>query len=64
MKTFEFTLKHDSGEVTIRTRAQNLAAAQQIVLTAENAPMSAIRSWRVVPTKKQTERTKSLLRGI
>ncbi len=64
MKTYEFTLKHDAGHVTLRIRANNLPAAQKVVLDAEKAPASAIQYWRVVPTAKQVSRTKSLLRGL
>ena len=63
-KTYEFTMTHDGGIVNIRTSAQSLEAAKTIVLNAELAPESSIKSWRVVPTHKQIRRTKSLLRGI
>ena len=61
MKTYEFTLKHDKGIVTLRTRARNLQTAQDIICKAENCPKSAIQWWRVVPTQKQIQRTKSLM---
>lgn len=64
MKTFEFVLNHDGGKVTLRTGANSLPEAEAIILKAENAPKSAIQSWRVVPTAKQIKRTKSLMRGI
>jgi len=63
-KTYEFTLKHDSGFINIRTASHSLESAKKLVLDSELAPESAIKSWRVVPTAKQIKRTKSLLRGI
>ena len=64
MKTYELTVKHDNGEVTIRVRARNVEMAHQMVENAEGCPRSAIYTWRIVPTKKQIQRTKNLLRGI
>jgi hypothetical protein len=64
MKTFEITLKHDGGQVTIRTRATCLAMAQNIALTAEKAPRSALAYWGIVPTQRQIARTKNMLRNL
>ena len=64
MKTYEITLKHDSGEITIRTSATDIGTAIQNVCNAENCPKSAVKYWRVVPTKKQIKKTQSLLRSI
>lgn len=61
MKTYEFGLTHDHGNVTLRASADTLEAAKQIILTAEKAPASAITWWRVVPTAKQIKKTKSLM---
>jgi hypothetical protein len=64
LKTYEFRLRHDKGEILLRTKSENLAAAKEIILTAENAPERAILSWRVVPTPKQIQRTKNLMRNL
>jgi len=64
MKTFEIRLKHDHGEVSVYTRARTIDAAKQIVLEAENAPAAAILWWRVVPTRRQIQKTKNLLRCL
>lgn len=64
MKTYELTLKHDAGQVTLRVRAESLQQAQNLVCDIERAPKSAIQSWRVIPTKKQTQKTKNLMRSI
>lgn len=64
MKTYEFGLKHDDGMVNIRVHAEDLAEARKIALDIEKAPENAIRWWRVVPTQKQIQKTKNLMRGI
>lgn len=64
MKTYEITLKHDKGEIKIRTRSTDIGTAMQIVCKAENCPLSAVKTWRVVPTKKQIKKTQNLLRSI
>lgn len=64
MKTYEITLKHDSGTVALRTRAESIEAAKRMICEAERAPESAVACWRVVPTARQIKRTKSLLRSI
>ncbi len=64
MKTFELTLQHNKGKVTIRTRAESLSDARRIACAAEAAPESAIVTWRVVPTKRQIARTKRWLGGM
>lgn len=64
MKTYEITLRHDSGTVTLRTKADSIEAAKRMVCEAEGAPTSAVAYWRVVPTARQIKRTKSLLRSI
>jgi hypothetical protein len=42
MKAYTFRLKYDGGFHTIRTVAQSLDAAVEIVCTAENCPEVAI----------------------
>lgn len=64
MKTFEFKLHHNSGPVTMRLKADNLERAKDTVLSIEQAPESAIKSWRVVPTAKQIRQTQNMMRGI
>lgn len=64
MNTYEITMRHDAGQVSIQTRARNYDAAKHMILEAERAPESAILHWRVVPTKRQIARTKSLMRGL
>ena len=64
MKTYEISLRHDSGSVTIRTRASNIETAMKMVCDAEKAPLGAIKHWRVVPTARQIKRTQSLLRSL
>jgi hypothetical protein len=64
MKTYEITVKHDSGNKTIRTRARNHSVAFEMVCNFENCPRSAIVTWRVVPTKQQIRKTQRLLSGI
>jgi len=64
MKTYEFTLKHDAGEVTIRTRAASVEAAKREILDAERAPEGAIKYWCVVPTARQIQKTKNLMRNL
>ena len=63
-KTYEISLKHDAGEVTIRLRASSYLAAIEQACNAEKAPKCAVQSWRVIPTARQIARTKSLMRGI
>lgn len=64
MKTYEFTIKHDSGTVTVRTSATDISAAQEIVCASECCPRSALSSWRIVPTARQIAKTKNLLRSL
>jgi hypothetical protein len=64
VKKYEIRLKHDNGEITIRTSATDIGTAIQNVCKAENCPKSAVQSWRIVPTKKQIKKTQSLLRSI
>lgn len=64
MKTYEIQLKHDAGEVIIRTRATDISAAKVIVCAAERCPPSAIGWWRIVPTPCQIKRTQNLMRGL
>lgn len=64
MKTYSITLRHDAGEVTLQTRAENISEAQRLVCNAECAPLSAVKSWRVVPTARQIRRTKSRMRCL
>ena len=64
MKTYEFTLYHDNGKTKIRVTAGNLERAQKLLMIAEDCPISAIQSWRIIPTAKQIKKTQSLLRGI
>ena len=64
MKTYEITLKHDNGQVSLMMRANTYDAAKRMILEAEKAPESAILYWRVVPTKRGIAKTKSLMRGL
>jgi hypothetical protein len=64
MKTYEITLRHDAGTITLGFRADSYADAKKAILEAEGAPESAIVTWRVVPTARQIRKTKSLMRGI
>lgn len=64
MKTYEFQFKHDGGSTVIRTTGTDVNSAKRKVLEAEKAPESAIGWWRVVPTQKQINKTKNLLRNI
>ena len=64
MKQYEITLNSDSGIINIRTRARNIQSAIDIICKAENAPKSAVISWRIIPTKKQIQKTQRLLIGI
>lgn len=64
MKTYEFHLNHDGGKASIRIQDNDVNSAKRRVLEQENAPESAIQSWRVVPTERQIRKTKNLLRGI
>jgi hypothetical protein len=64
MKAYNVTLRHDAGEVTLMIRADNYQAAQQRACTIEGAPLSAVKSWAVVPTTRQIRRTKNLLRCL
>lgn len=64
MKTYEITLKHEGEDVTARTQADNITTAKESVCADYGVPVSAVHYWRVVPTKKQIARTKSLMRGI
>lgn len=64
MKTYEFNLKHDKGIATIRIKESNLGSAQKTLQEIEKCPLSAIQSWRVVPTKSQIRKTQNLMRGL
>ncbi len=64
MKLYNITLSSDSGPVTLMVRADNYQAAQQRACTIEGAPLSAVKSWRVIPTARQIARTKNLLRCL
>jgi hypothetical protein len=64
MKTYSITLRHDSGTVTIQTRADSIAEAKALVCASEKAPESAVQSWRVIPTAAQIRKTKNLMRGL
>lgn len=64
MKNYEFALHHDNGEIIIRTRARNIAIAMEIICKAENCPQSAIKWWRIIPTKSQIKKTQNIMRGI
>jgi len=64
MKTYEFTLKHDSGTCAIRIREESFDKAKRRVLELERAPERAIQSWRVVPDARAIRKTQSLLRCI
>jgi hypothetical protein len=64
MKNFIFTLKHDNGAVNIGIRAENLKAAQQQLMNSEKCPLSAIQTWWIIPTAKEIQKTKNLLRGL
>lgn len=64
MKTYDITLGHDAGSVTIRVRATCINSAIGIVCDAEKAPRSAVTTWRIIPTARQIAKTKSLLRSI
>lgn len=64
MKTFNITLSHDSGEVTLMIRADNYQGAIKRACLIEGAPESAVKSWRVIPTARQVARTKNLLRCL
>jgi len=46
-RTYLITLHHDAGEVVIATAADSADDAVRLVLAAENAPRSAVRSVRV-----------------
>lgn len=64
MKTYEITLRHDDGKTTFRTIARDYRAAQEQICKAERAPLSAIMTWRVIPTARQIQKTKNLLRCL
>jgi hypothetical protein len=42
MKNYILTLKHDTGSIKIKTRAESMEAAIKAVTTAENCPEGAI----------------------
>ena len=42
MKTFIFKIKHDNGSFKLTVYAHTLESAQQIVIKAENCPLSAL----------------------
>ena len=58
MKTYVFILQHDNGEVRIKTRANSLEAAKNMVAQAESCPLSALNNWYIQVSKKQLRRTK------
>jgi hypothetical protein len=58
MKTYVFIIKHDQGEVRIKTRASNIDAAKDIICQAESCPRSALDSWFIEVSKKELQRTK------
>lgn len=64
MKTYDITLKHDSGSATHRISAESFDAALTRLCDLEKAPKSALHWWAIVPTARQIRRTQSLLRCI
>ncbi len=64
MKTYEFGIHHDNGDIVLRVRANSLLEAKTQVVQSEKCPDRSITFWRIVPTIRQIKRTKSLLRGI
>jgi hypothetical protein len=64
MKTYTFGLKHDSGEASITVRADDVNEAKKMVMDLEKCPERAITWWRIVPTTRQIQKTKNLLRGL
>jgi hypothetical protein len=64
MNQYEIVLKHDGGKKVFRVGAINIHRAKQILLDAERAPMSAIETWRVIPTAKQIKKTQNMMRNL
>jgi hypothetical protein len=66
MKTYVFILKHDNGEVRIKTAARNLDAAKTIISQAEGFPLSALDAcpWFIQSSKKELLRTKQWLASM
>lgn len=64
MKIYRFGLRHDKGETTVEVRASNLDEAKKLAMEIEQCPGLAITWISVVPTQKQINKTKNLLRGI
>ena len=64
MKSYKIQVKHDQGEQGFLIRADSIQEAKEIVMRLEGCPERAILYWSVVPTKRQIERTKNMLRGL
>lgn len=64
MRLYELTLCHDNGRAKIRVPARNVKQAYERVCNLEGCPERAIQSWRVIPTKKQLAKTKTLMRSL
>lgn len=64
MKLYELTLNHDAGTVKIRALAQTIHQAIERVCSAELAPARAVRSWRILPDRRQQARLKNRLCNV
>jgi hypothetical protein len=64
MKTYRIQVKHDSGEMVLRVYARNIQAAKEMIMAAEGCPECAIGWIAIVPTPKQIQKTKNLLRSL
>jgi len=61
MKTYEISLRHDSGSVTIRTRASNIETAKQMVC---DPTCGAKAGHRCIPQTKLLFPTQKSFRSI
>ena len=64
MKAYRIQVKHDSGEIILRVRAQNIQAAKKMIMATEGCPERAIGWIAVIPTQKQIQKTKNLLHSL